>query len=140
MEQRDYLKDQIEQMGKVLAELMGKFMGFKSKGQTSQGIEYVQTELKSQLDIDLDDLLALEKNELKEYLLTKHFSAEHIEQLSDILRNTGEIKLSDNKDEARDKLEKALQILEIADEISNAASFSRISQKTEIENLLMKIK
>ena len=39
MEQRDLIKDQIEQLGKVLAKIIADFLEFKSSGNVNQGIE-----------------------------------------------------------------------------------------------------
>ncbi|MEM6524269.1 MAG: hypothetical protein AAF693_10770 [Bacteroidota bacterium] len=39
MEQRDLLRDQIEQVGKVLAKLLSDFPGLKSKGEAFQGMQ-----------------------------------------------------------------------------------------------------
>ena len=61
MEQRDLLKDQIEQLGKVLAKILPDFLGLKSEGQISQGIEITNHRLRSELDIEIEELKNGEK-------------------------------------------------------------------------------
>ena len=136
MEQRDLLKDQIEQLGKVLANILSDLLGLKSKGQTSQGIEATNQRLQGELDIDIEKITTLTKKELKDYLKNRHLRAEHLEILSECLKEIGKGKIEENKKDAKMKLEKAIELLDIADEISKTMSFDRINKKKEIENVL----
>ena len=136
MEQRDLLKDQIEQLGKVLANILSDLLGLKSKGQTSQGIEATNQRLQGELDIDIEKITTLIKKELKDYLKNRHLRAEHLEILSECLKEIGKGKIEENKKDAKMKLEKAIELLDIADEISKTMSFDRINKKKEIENVL----
>lgn len=135
MEQRDLLKDQIEQLGKVLANILSDLLGLKSKGQTSQGIEATNQRLQGELDIDIEKITTLTKKELKDYLKNRHLRAEHLEILSECLKEIGKGKIEENKKDAKMKLEKAIELLDIADEISKTMSFDRINKKKEIENV-----
>ena len=136
MEQRDYLKDHIEQLGKVLGEIMAKFMGYKSDGQAALGMEIANKQLSRQLDIDVEKLTAMNKEEIRDYLVNKNLTPEYFEKLSDYLKETGESTIGENKTDAIKKLDKAYELLEIADEISKSMSFTRASKKTELENIL----
>ncbi len=82
MEQRDLLKDQIEQLRKVLAKVLSDFAGLKSKGNVALGIEVSNECLQSEIDIDIEKLINLTKQELKEYLKARKLTAEHLEILS----------------------------------------------------------
>jgi len=136
MEQRDLIKDQIEQLGKVLGKILSGFLGLKSSGETSVGIEISNEQLKNELDIDLSQLLELDKYDLKKYLTSRKLSAEHIEILSKYLEEIGLRKLTENKIEADKYLSKTLILLELVDEISKEMSFERINRKSRIENAL----
>jgi hypothetical protein len=136
MEQRDFLKDQIEQMGRVLAKIFSDFLGFRAKGQIFQGIEIMNHRLQSGLDIEIEKLNTFTKNELNNYLQRRQLTAEHIEILSECLKEIGKGELKRNKEEAKISLEKAIELLDIADEISNTMSFDRIKKKDEIKNVL----
>ena len=83
MEQRDLVKDQIEQLGKVL-------------GQIDQGIEVTNRQLKSELSINIDVLVAASKNDLKKYMVERKMATRHVESLSEYLREIGECKMSSN--------------------------------------------
>jgi hypothetical protein len=137
MERRDLLKDQIEQMGKVLAEIVSSFLGLKSKGRVSEGIEISKDQLKGQFDIDIETMMALNSHELKDYLKVRNLTAGHIETLSDYFTELGKTKMDTNNQQvASSKLKKALELLDVADEISGTMSFERMEKRNEIENLL----
>ena len=136
MEQRDLLKDQIEKLGKVLANILSGLLGLKSKGQTSQGIEITNQRLQSELDIEIEKITTLSKKELKDYLKNRHLKAEHLEILSECLKEIGKGEIEKNKQATEVKLEKAIELLDIADEISKTMSFDRINKKNDIKNVL----
>ncbi len=113
MEQRDLLKDQIERLGKVLAKILSDFLGFKSSGNATQGIEISNESLQSELDIDTEKIMAINKTELEVYQGQKI-----------------------DKSDAQLRLQKAIVLLNIADEISKTMSFDRINKKGAINNVL----
>lgn len=132
MEQRDLLKDQIEQLGKVLAQVLSNFLGLKSDGKASLGIEQSNHQLKDKLDLDIKELLTLSNEVLKDYLVQRHFNAEHLESLAEYLKQ-----IAINESPANSNyLSKAIELLDIADEISNSISFDRINQKNVLKALL----
>lgn len=57
MEQRDYLKKQIDQLGQVLAKIFSDLLGLKNSGQINAGLEITSQALKNELDIDIQALL-----------------------------------------------------------------------------------
>jgi len=136
MEQRDFMLNQIEQLGKVLAKILSDFIEFKSEGEVTQGIGITNQRLQSDLGIDIEELTVLNKEELKNYLENRQLTAEHLEVLSEYMKEIGEEEIHENKKEAKRKLEKAIELLDIADQISNTISFDRINKRKEIENIL----
>ncbi|MEM9299446.1 MAG: hypothetical protein AAGA64_13805 [Bacteroidota bacterium] len=100
MGQRDLLRDQIEQIGKVLATLLSDFLGLKSKGEALHGIEITNQRLQEQLNIQIEKLVTLTKTELKEYLKTRKLTAERLEILSDYVKEIGIVELETNKRKA----------------------------------------
>ncbi len=133
MEQRDFLKDQIEQVGKILAEILSGFLGMKSKGLVSEGIEITDQRLQSELNIEIEKLISLSKKELQDYLINRQLTAGQLEILSECLKETGQVEIERNRKEAKMKMEKAIELLDIADEISSTMSFDRINKKNEIK-------
>lgn len=134
MEQRDILKDQIEQLGRVLGQILSDFLKIKSKGDVEQGMEISNQRLQSELDIDIEKLISLSNDGLKEYLNTRKLNESHLEILSEYLIEHGKAKTS--KIEQELYFTKAIKLLDIADEVSKTVSFERMNKKDEIENVL----
>jgi len=120
-------------MGKVLARILSDFMGLKSQGKTTQGIEISNESLKSELDLDIDLILSLKNEELSAYLTERKLTSEHIEMLADYLAEIGEHAMSTDKQYAMKILEQTLELYNVADAISNTYSFDRISKKDKIK-------
>lgn len=136
MEQRDLIKDQIEQLGKVLAKILSDFLSLKSSGQFLNGIEVSNEQLKDKLDIDLSRLLKLKKTDLKKYVLDRKLNAGHVEVLSKYLEEIGLNKIIKNKIEGSHYLKQTVILLELSDEISSTMSFERMNRKSRIEKVL----
>ena len=136
MEQRDLIKDQIEQLGKVLAKILSNFLGMADKNNVSNGIETTNQQLKNELNIDIEKILSLAKEELKNYLSTLQLNEEHLETLSEYFEEIGIREIKTNKAKSKLYLEKAIELLDIANEISSTFSLNRITKKNEIKNVL----
>ena len=136
MEQRDLVKDQIEQLGKVLGQIIAGFLGYKSSGRIDQGVEVTNRQLKSELSIDIDELVATSQNELKKYMVERKMATRHVESLGEYLREIGECRMSSNKNLAKTYLSKSLELLDMEDEISQTISFERQHLKSRIEDML----
>ena len=123
MEKRDLLKDEIEKISRVLGKMLANILGFKSLGDIEQGIKENKEQLKSNLDIDIDELITLSIRELKEYLVKRKMTIGHFEMKND-------------KDKAKVYLTKSLELIHLENEISQTMSFERLSLKSEVENML----
>lgn len=60
----------------------------------------------------------------------------HLETLSEYLKEVGIAKTEINKNEAQLCLKKAIELLDVADEISKTMSFDRINKKSKLKNVL----
>ncbi len=134
MEQRDLLKDQIEQLGRALGKILSDFLGFKSKGNVEQGLEISNERLQSELDIDIEKLISLDESDLIEYIFTRDLTETHLEILSEYLFEIGKTQAS--KSDFELYLMKAIKLLDIADKTSRTLSFERINKKSKINNVL----
>ncbi len=126
MEYRDLLKDEIEQIGKVLAKIISEFTQLKAKS-PALAIETTSKELKRHLNIDLDAITKLTHDKIKESFHKKNLSPIHIENLSDLLIEIAILK------KQKVYFTAALTFLDLADEISNTISFERLGKKQRIE-------
>ncbi len=86
MLQRDIIKDQIEQLGRVLAKVMGKFFGFKDAGNVQEGITVSKEELIAELDFDVEAVVKLTDEELRQFLVDRLYSAGQIDVALDFRR------------------------------------------------------
>ncbi|MEQ8473809.1 MAG: hypothetical protein RIC35_21615 [Marinoscillum sp.] len=136
MERRDILKDEIEQLGKVLGKILATFLGLKAKGQVAEGIEVSNEQFKTQLDLDMEKILKMSREDLGEYIHQWNLTSEHLEMLSSFLLESGRDGIENCNDEAKVRLAKALDLLEIADVVSKTVSLEREGKKTEIQQLL----
>ena len=136
MEKRDYIKDQIEQLGKMLGLVVAKFMGLKSEGKAEQGIEVSQQTLKSELDLDVDKILALDPPALTEYLADRHLNGDHTEKLADYFIAIADYKLSLDEETAVLYYEKVLQLYGIIDATSHLYAFERFNKEERIRGIL----
>ena len=133
MQKRDLFKDEIERLGKALANLLSEIVQLKSGENNIAQINNYNKRLQQQLNISVDELISLTKPELLSYLKNKNFNANHIDSLAKILVEQSHI-LIHNKEllQAKSRLNKAIELLEITDEISNTLSFERIASKNNI--------
>ncbi len=138
MEQRDIIKDQIEQLGKVLGKIITRFLNLDSSENITDEIKTTNQELKNELDIDLDKIIHLNKNELRDFIKKRNLAEGHLEQLSEFAFKVGENKIENNKDESKAYLATALELLEIADDVSQMLSLDRVHRKNEIQSLINK--
>lgn len=134
MEQRDLLKDQIEQLGRVLGKILADFLGLKTDASVAESIKICNEQLHKEGNIDVPLLLSLNKEESRNFIIEHHLTPEHIELFVQYLKAIAE----KQPQHAEKILIKALQLLEITDEDSKAFSWNRSLQKKEIEKLLSK--
>ena len=136
MERRDLIKDQIEQLGKVLGTIIAGFFGLKSQGKVEQGIEISNEKFKEEMDIDINKILRIEYSDLSIYLSNLKLSPEQFEKLIDYIIEIGEYTLNTNKKKGINILERVLEMYTILDTKSNTYSFTRIKKEKRIKDLL----
>jgi len=122
MEQEDYLKKQIEQIGLVLARLFSDLLGRKDKDQLDDGTETVNQALKSELGFDIRYLVDTPSTNLIDELKTQRgLSNESLDKLADIL-----LFIADNNPNGNKKLyEKCLTIYEYLEKTDTTYALDR---------------
>src|SRR5690606_35095203 len=133
MEQQDYLKKQIDQLGKVLAKIFSDLLGLKNNGQFNAGLEITNQTLKNELDFDIQDLLDIPTENFINTLTTqKKLTNENLDKLAEILLLIADNKQGDNK-----KLyEKCLTIYEHLEKSENIYTLDRQWKMNRIKNAL----
>lgn len=133
MEQRDYLKKQIDQLGQVLAKLFSELIGLKNSGQFNAGIELTDQTLKNELDFDVQGLLDIPTDKFIDRLVAqKGLTNENLDKLAEIL-----MFIADNREDNNKQLfEKCLTIYEYLEKIDSIYSLDRYWKMKRIKNEL----
>ncbi|MEE4197782.1 MAG: hypothetical protein V2I54_09065 [Bacteroidales bacterium] len=132
MEKEDYLKRQIDQLGKVLGELLAKITGSGRNPGASETIEIVSQVLDENLHWDIDQLIAVPENEFMDTLKSQHLDEVNLEMLADLL---AEVAKYHSSDEHR-LLKRALIIYEALEQSTHTFSFARNQKMEEIQEKL----
>ncbi len=137
MPQEDYLKKQIDQLGRVHGEILADMIGLKSKGRIFAGKEDFDQILKEVLDIA--DLTEIPADVFIATLIScNKFNYDNFEKIADILFLIAEeAEQGDKWNSKRIKLlERSLMIYEYLDKSSMTYSLERHLKMEKIKNFL----
>jgi hypothetical protein len=140
MEERDYFKRQIDLLGKVLEKLLAALFDKKSSGMTN-GIEMTNQVLKSELDIEIIDLITMPNDEIIDFLQTKkQLNDENLEQIAEILMFNIETNSENGMNEISrlNLLQKCLTIYNYVQANDNTYSFERNMKIKKIQSFISK--
>lgn len=143
-EHRDMLKDEIEQIGKVFAKIVGSFFQLKAKGNPALAIEIADEQFKDELNLNIHHLVNLTTDELQQYFDSKRLQAEHLKLLTDYLLEVGKHQFQIKDDQAKKTLTMVLEIEELMQQSKNANLFddyaaTKTVKQIEAEALLQNI-
>jgi len=136
MEQKDYIMREIEKIGLLLRSILGSLINKKDNLTIETQAPFARTNelLINEINFHLDKFLTLNESETKEYLSKFNgFNSPNLESLAEILFQLGTSEQSDNK---RKYLEKALQLYELCSETDKTFSNPRENRINEIKNVL----
>ncbi len=133
MEQRDYLKKQIDQLGQVLAKILSDLIGLKNRGELNTGIEMTNQTLKNELDFDLQDIVDIPTDKFIDTIKgQKDLTNENIEKLAEIL-----FVIADNQVDGNKNLyQKCLAIYAYLENVENSYSLDRNWKIKRIKNFV----
>lgn len=135
---RDLLVEQAEQLGKAIGKVYADLLRLKSTGKVALGIEVSNRELKSEVDIDVAQIMATDKEALKQYFNKRRLGPQHLEMLAAYFKEAGEALINTQTDKATAYLNKAVELLEIADETTQTISLIRMNDQKIIRSLLLR--
>jgi len=136
MENRDIIMDQLQQLGKVLGEILAQILGSKSGSNTSTLLKEAEESLSTNFQIDFVQIIKLNKEDLKTHLEKIKFPTAHYEKLGTIAQEMGLIKRRTDEDLAKKYLATAINLYDLEDEQSQTVSFTRMNQKTKLQQLI----
>ena len=81
----DTFKKQIDELGKVLIQLLTGLLGLKAQGKIEDGVNFVKQNFHTESGLGFNDLLSVPPQELADFLSVKHkLTNENIDRLADI--------------------------------------------------------
>lgn len=137
-ERRDFLKKQIDQLGRVLGKMLADLLGLKQQGQVAEGLAVVEESMQKALSLNLVSLVAIAPPDLVNWLQQKHqFAPEHLEPMADILYEAAEGFLVQNDAATAKALwERALALYEHLEATETTFSLERHYRIAAIKKLV----
>ena len=134
MKQDDFLIKQIDLLGKVLGKILSDLLKHKSNSEIFDVYNFVQENLKNDLNIELESLLSFNEKELIAYLSEiQKFENKHIEKIAEILYLFGD---QPKNEKTIVCLEKSLVLYQYIHSTSTTYSHERVAKIDRITNFL----
>lgn len=137
MERRDYLMQQIQMMGLFLQKLIARMRKREEDSNDGDILDMVKSEMRNELDIDIEVLVFLRDKDFFTILKEKHFTETHLENLAEILFILGKPKDFAVSVSQRNYLQKSLAIYTEIEKESRNFSIERNDRIMEIHQLLI---
>ena len=137
MIKRDLIKDQIEQLGKMIGMLIAKFLDLKTLGDIEEAIQITNKELLAKVNLDLDQLVNLTPQEVEASINSTNLTDKYLDQLANYLFEVGLHKKTSEKGEnSLQWFKLAQQFLDLADKKTDMITFERMGLRSKIEKEL----
>lgn len=135
MPQRDYLMQQLEEMGYFLASLIRRVMKLKEESREEDITEMLHDLIQEKLSFSLEEALIIDNQGFIDLMKEHYRTEDHLEQMADLLMLTGK-SIHPLSLQRLLYLEKALSLYTHLQETSINFSFSRKDKMIEIQQLL----
>ena len=136
MEFEDYFKRQIDEIGKMLAALLGRLTGLKMEGQFGQGLDLVKQTLDEESVLNYNELASVPPDKLIDHLNKKNIRHENYEKLAELFFEMAEGLENTDRQAAMDFYEKSLKIHIFLNQSGSVYSFERHYKIDEIKEIL----
>ncbi|MFZ4522059.1 MAG: hypothetical protein ACOYNC_10150 [Bacteroidales bacterium] len=139
MQQEDYIKRQIDQLGQVLGKILAYLSGSGTSGTVGEGFQAVDQALKEEIGMNVSELVAIPADQFIQFITeTRMLNADNLEQLADLFYLLGVEcdKVIDENQPAQKFYERSLMMYEQVEETSSTYSFDRHLRMKEIKTLL----
>ena len=136
MPQRDYLMQQMEEMGYFLASLIRRILKLKEENKEEEITGALHDLIQEKLSFSIDEAISIE-NEGFLKLIKEHLTTEgHLEKIAELLMLTGKSIRPSLTSERLNYLEKSLFLYTHLQETSRNYSFERRDKILEIQQIL----
>lgn len=133
--QQDYFQRQIDQLGKVLAQLFAKMMGSKNTTDASLQLAHINSLFEQELGLDLAQIRQLSSADFNQLIQdSSKFSIDSLVVFADLLFHFATT--AENVVEKRAWSEKALFVFQLIDKQSFTFSQERSLKMNQLRNLL----
>ncbi len=132
---QDYLKKQIDQLGKVVAKLVADLMGLKSDFRITEAEELVNTVFEKELGFNFDEIVEQSNENLISFLNTdKKFSQETMEDIANIIFELGMV--IEDKNKQANYFQKAILLFEHLNTERKTFSFDFMVKINKMKELI----
>lgn len=132
---QDYLKKQIDQLGKVVAKLVADLMGLKSDFRITEAEELVNNVFEKELGFNFDEIVEQKNENLISFLNTnKKFSQETMEDIANIIFELGMV--IEDKNKQANYFQKAILLFEHLNTERKTFSFDFMVKINKMKELL----
>lgn len=136
MPQRDYLMQQMEEMGYFLASLIRRVLKLKDDKQEDEITGALHDLIQEKLSFSIDEAISIENDGFLELIKAHLITESHLEKMAELLMLTGQSIRPALKLERLNYLEKSLLLYTHLQETSTNYSFERRDKILELDQLL----
>lgn len=130
MEQRDYLKKQIDELGQVLGKVITELLQLKSQGKFNDGLEITNQTLKTNLDHNVGELLAIPDETFIAGLKARKIKNEGLDKLAELL-----LLLADNEEAEAKKLQLYKKSFLLFEKLESVEAIYSMDRHRKLERL-----
>ncbi len=132
----DFFEKQVDELGKVLAQLLTGLTGFKDEGQFRKGRDMVENTLKAGSLLNFSELEAASPDEFFDFLNSKKVKADNFESLAELCFEMADGLEESEPEKAIGLYEKSLKLHLYLNENGAVYSFERHYKIDEIREIL----
>lgn len=127
-QEKDFIQREIQRLTLLLNKLIGKALGLDIDG-FDQGIQNIESDLKSEFDLSLREILEMENSELIAHI--RELDEQHLEKIAELIS----ILIKNPKTENRNQLaKKGIVLLYFLDSHSKTFSLKRMELKNTLRD------
>lgn len=135
MGQEDYILRQIDILSRIIGKILADLLGVKNKGEIIE-IDSIIEVLKSELDLDLNQIFELNDEDLFTFLVEERkFTLDNLEKMAEIFFVVGSDMLKRDNNSCHKYLKKSLTLLEYINSRDSTYSLGRIKKIEKLKTL-----
>ncbi|MBW8334634.1 MAG: hypothetical protein K0M40_21645 [Prolixibacteraceae bacterium] len=136
MAQRDYLMQQLEEMGYFLSGLLRRFLKLKEENREEEITSVLRDSLQEKLSFSIDEAIVLKDDDFLKLIKEQVKTENHLETMAELLLVTGKSIHSFVSPVRLSYLQKSLLLYTHLQETSTSFSFERKDKILEIQQIL----